>query len=46
MTLRWTLLLIVGAVALAAAVYALSGGRFVLFVLPLLFALPLMSRRR
>lgn len=40
------LAVVVAAVLLAAGVWYASGGRFVLFFLPLLFALPLLGRRR
>jgi hypothetical protein len=37
---------IAGAVLLSVLVYALSGGRMFLFLLPLVIALPLPGRRR
>ncbi|HEY5676495.1 MAG TPA: hypothetical protein VIR81_06920 [Myxococcales bacterium] len=40
------LLVLIGAVALSAALYWLSGGRLVLFALPLVFAGPFVWRRR
>lgn len=41
-----TLLIIAAAVALCAVVYLATGGRFFVFVLPLLFGLPFLWRRR
>ncbi len=40
------LLVLAGAVALSAGLYLLSGGRVIFFALPLVFAGPLMWRRR
>lgn len=39
-------LLILAALALTVAVYAATGGHFVVFLLPLLFVAPLVARRR
>jgi hypothetical protein len=42
-----TLLLVVaGAIALSVGLYVLSGGRFIFFGLPLIFAGPFFWRRR
>lgn len=42
-----TLLLVAAvAVAISVAIYMATGGHFVFFALPLLFGLPLLSRRR
>ena len=40
------LIVVVVAIAVSAAVYFATGGRFVFFALPLLFVLPLLGRRR
>jgi len=45
MRLGLNLLIIVLALALCAGVYFATGGRLVLFLLPLVFALPLLRRR-
>lgn len=39
-------MVVVAAVAVSLAVYYATGGHFVFFALPLLFALPLFGRRR
>ena len=41
-----TLLIVLVALAVSVAIYFATGGRFIFFVLPLLFGLPLLSRRR
>ena len=46
MRLGWTLLIIVIALAVSVAVYFMSDGRFIFFVLPLLLGLPLLGRAR
>ncbi|HYC74412.1 hypothetical protein [Brevundimonas sp.] len=40
------LIVVVVAVAVSVAVYFATGGHFVFFALPLLFALPWLGRRR
>lgn len=46
MRLGWTLLIVLIALAVSVAVYFATGGRFIFFVLPLLFGLPLLGRGR
>ena len=46
MRLRTMLLVIAAAVAVSVAIYYATGGHFVFFALPLLFALPLVGRGR
>ena len=45
MRLGVNLLIVLGALALSAVIYFASGGRFFVFLLPLLFG-PLLFRRR
>jgi hypothetical protein len=40
------LLIALGAILLSVAVYAVTGGRFVFFALPLLLCLPLLNLRK
>jgi hypothetical protein len=46
MRLQTMLLATVAALMVCVAIYYLTGGRFVFFALPLVFALPLLGRRR
>lgn len=46
MRLQTMLLVAPAAVAVSVAIYYATGGHFVFFALPLLFALPLAGRRR
>ncbi|HYG27117.1 MAG TPA: hypothetical protein VD906_09430 [Caulobacteraceae bacterium] len=41
-----TLLIVLAAIAVSVAVWFASGGKFFFFVLPLLFGLPFLTRRR
>ena len=45
MRLRTMLLVVIAAVAVCVAIYYATGGHFVFFALPLLFAFPLLGRR-
>ena len=46
MRLGTMLIVALAAIGVSVAVYLATGGHFVFFALPLLFALPLMGRRR
>jgi len=46
MRLPWQLLIFLGACALSIAIWFISGGRAFVFLLPLMFGLPLFWRRR
>ena len=46
MRLQTMLLVAAAAVAVSVGIYYATGGHFVFFALPLLFALPLVGRRR
>lgn len=44
--MRWTVLVLIAGLAVTALVWQASGGRAFVLLLPLLFGLPLLIRRR